>query len=114
MKHVNYEDVPLEIPAEEGIKDLKIRWLISEADGAENFAMRMFEAEPGGNSPWHNHDWEHEVFILEGEGTARSAEGEAPIKAGDVLFIPPNTQHQLINTGDKLLRFLCLIPIKKK
>ena len=56
MKHVHYTDVPLETPAEEGIKDLKIRWLISKADGAENFAMRLFEAQPGGHSPWHTHD----------------------------------------------------------
>ena len=112
MKHVNYKDVPLEIPGEEGIKDLKIRWLISNKDGAENFAMRLFEAEPGGHSPWHEHDWEHEIFILEGEGTAKSKEGEAPFKTGDVFFVPAGEWHQLINTGTNPLKFLCLIPYK--
>ena len=109
---MNYKDVPLEIPEEEGIKDLKIRWLISEKDGAKNFAMRLFEAEPGGNTPWHTHDWEHEVFILEGEGTARSAEGKVKFSAGDVFYIPPNEWHQLINTGSEKLKLLCMIPIK--
>ena len=34
----------------EGAKDVEIRWLISKEDGAENFAMRMFEIQPGGYS----------------------------------------------------------------
>ena len=38
MKHVHYSDVELETPKEEGIKNLKVRWLISDKDGAENFA----------------------------------------------------------------------------
>jgi quercetin dioxygenase-like cupin family protein len=35
----------------EGAKDAGIRWLISKEDGAENFAMRIFEIEPGGGIP---------------------------------------------------------------
>ena len=48
MKHVHYTDIELEEPDEEGIKNLKIRWLISKKDGAENFAMRFFEIKPRG------------------------------------------------------------------
>ena len=40
MKHVNYSDVELEEAKMDGIKDVSIRWLISEKDGAQNFAMR--------------------------------------------------------------------------
>ena len=31
----------------EGAKGVEIRWLISKDDGADNFAMRMFELKPG-------------------------------------------------------------------
>ena len=51
MKHVHYTDIELIEPSEEGIKDLKVRWLISDKDGAKNFAMRLFEIKPGGYSP---------------------------------------------------------------
>lgn len=78
MKHINYRDIALEEPKEEGAKNMRIRWLITKKDGAENFAMRLFEVEPNGYTPWHQHDWEHEVFILEGEGIARSEKGEEP------------------------------------
>ncbi len=114
LKHVHYTDVELEEPKEEGIKDIKVRWLISKKDGAKNFAMRLFEVEPGGYSPYHQHDWEHEVFILEGSGIAKDDKHEEPFKQGDVFFIPPMEWHQLINTGEKTLKFLCLIPYKQK
>jgi len=112
MKHVHYTDVELEVPTEDGVKDTKIRWLISKKDGAENFAMRLFEIKPGGNTPLHQHDWEHEIFILEGEGVARDKENEKPVKQGDVLFVPSNEWHQIVNNQDKLMKMLCLIPYK--
>ena len=112
MKHVHYTDVKLEEPKEEGIKNLKVRWLISKKDGANNFAMRLFEVKPGGHSPLHQHDWEHEVFILEGEGVARDKKHEKPFKKGDVFFIPSMEWHQLVNSGKSDLKFLCLIPYK--
>ncbi len=112
LKHVHYTDVELEKPSEQGIKDMNVRWLISKKDGAENFAMRLFEVKPGGHSPLHQHDWEHEVFILEGNGIAFDKVHEKPFKQGDVFFIKPMEWHQLINKGDKTLKFLCLIPYK--
>ena len=110
---MHFTAVKLEKPSEEGIKDMKVRWLISKNDGAENFAMRLFEIQPGGYSPFHQHDWEHEVFILEGSGIAKSEKIQEPYKQGDVFFIRPMEWHQFINTGKKLTKFLCLIPYKK-
>jgi quercetin dioxygenase-like cupin family protein len=112
VKHVHYSEVELEEPSVEGIKDLKLRWLISKKDGAENFAMRLFEVKPGGYSPLHQHDWEHEVFILEGEGTAKDKKNEKSFKQGDIFFVPPMEWHQFVNTGKNTLKFLCLIPYK--
>jgi quercetin dioxygenase-like cupin family protein len=43
--------------------------LITKEMGAPNFVMRLFEIDPDGYSPFHTHAWEHEVFVLEGEGT---------------------------------------------
>jgi quercetin dioxygenase-like cupin family protein len=96
--------------AENGAYKLKVRWLITKDMGAKNFAMRLFEMEPGGYSPLHTHSWEHEVFILEGEGTVFGGDEERKFKAGDVIFIPPNEKHQFKNTGEKTVRFLCLVP----
>jgi quercetin dioxygenase-like cupin family protein len=113
MKHVHYSEVELETPSEKGVRDTKLRWLISKKDGAENFAMRLFEVKPGGNTPLHQHDWEHEVFILEGKGDARNKEKSISFKPGDIFFVKPMEWHQFVNTGEETLKFLCLVPIKK-
>jgi quercetin dioxygenase-like cupin family protein len=95
---------------DEGAKDVAIRWLISKKDGAENFAMRMFELQPGGHTPLHTHPQEHEVFILEGKGTFVFEGQKHPFGAEYVIFVPPNREHRFMNTGDSLLRMLCIIP----
>jgi quercetin dioxygenase-like cupin family protein len=69
--------------------------------------------EPRGHSPFHSHPWEHEVFILEGEGFMVSDEGEKRFKAGDVIFILPDEKHQFRNNGEKTVKFLCIVPLKK-
>jgi quercetin dioxygenase-like cupin family protein len=78
--------------------------------GAENFALRLFEMEAGGHSPYHNHPWEHEVFILEGEGLLVGEDRERPFGAGDVIFLPQNEKHQFKNTSEKTVKFLCIVP----
>ena len=109
MEVFHYQDVKAK-DAEEGASKLRVRWLITKETGAENFAMRLFEMEAGGYSPFHSHPWEHEVFILEGEGLLIGDGGERKSRAGDVIFIPPNEKHQLKNNGERTLKFLCLVP----
>ena len=113
MKVFHYDDVEAKI-AEEGISGLKVRWLITKDIGAENFAMRMFEMEPGGHSPYHNHSWEHEVFVLDGTGIVVGEKEERTFRPQDVIFVPPNEKHQFRNNGKNVIRFLCLIPYLKQ
>jgi len=59
--------------------------------------------------PYHFHHAQEELFVvLEGAGTVRVAGEAIPIKAGDVVFIPPGPEypHQIINTSASLLRYL--------
>jgi uncharacterized cupin superfamily protein len=61
--------------------------------------------------PYHLHHAQEEMFVvLEGSGTLRVAGEMLPIKAGDVIFIPPGPEypHQLINTSDVPLKFLSI------
>lgn len=110
MKVAAYTDVKAE-DAGEGTSGTTIRWLIGEADGAPNFAMRLFEIGPGGNTPLHSHDWEHEVFIVEGEGALVGEGGrEHPFGKGDFAFIPGGETHQFVNSGGGAVKILCLIP----
>lgn len=113
MKHMHYSEIEEQVPPEEGIKDITIRWLITKDDGAENFAMRIFTLQPGGYTPHHTHDWEHELFMLEGDGVLRSGDVKEPFPQGEFAFIAANELHQIRNESDRVARVICLIPYKK-
>jgi quercetin dioxygenase-like cupin family protein len=110
MKVVNYQQVKAAPVNMEGSHNCSVRWLIGEADGAPSFAMRQFEVAAGGYTPRHFHDYEHEVFVLEGSGVVVEDRTEHPLKPGDVILVKPNEVHQFRNTGAGPLKFLCLIP----
>lgn len=93
-----------------GSRGAKMRMLIGPDDGATNFHMRHFEVDPGGCTPHHQHDYEHEILVLKGEGLAKSAAGDRPFSQGDVIFVPANEMHQFQNTGPSACEFICLIP----
>ena len=98
----------------DGAGRVKMRMLVGPGDGAGNFHMRHFEIAPGGHSPHHSHDYEHEVLILTGSGMVRSEAGDRACKTGDVIFVPPNEKHQFVNSSSFPLTFICLIPAPRQ
>ncbi len=110
MRVQNYQDVDMKEVEMEGADGCRVRQLVGQSDQAPNFAMRQFEVAPGGHTPKHFHDYEHEVFVLEGEGVVVDGDQEQPLSSGDVVYVAPNDVHQFRNTGDSPMRFLCLIP----
>jgi quercetin dioxygenase-like cupin family protein len=108
IKHA--EEVPQTEVAMEGAAGCRVRWLVGEGDRAPNFAMREFELEPGGHTPHHFHPYEHEIYVLEGEGCIVDGAFERPLRAGDVVLVAPDDVHQFRNTGGTPFKMLCLIP----
>jgi quercetin dioxygenase-like cupin family protein len=90
-----------------------IRILLSdELDGAPVYNMRMIEVEPGGHTPLHSHPYEHENYVLEGQGRVLIEGVMYPVGPGTVILVAPNALHQYQNTGHNLLRFLCSVPVE--
>ncbi len=94
----------------EGAHNASIRMLIGPEQGAKNFHMRMFTLDPQGHTPRHSHDWEHEMFFLEGEGVVETPQGPKSVSAGDCVYVPAGQEHQFRNVGSAPLKFLCLVP----
>jgi len=78
----------------------------------ENEKVRIWDMslEPGQASPWHHHEHDYVVVVLEGDRVAveqppgeeaRSGDGygEIPIKAGDVVFLEAGATEIARNTG---------------
>ncbi len=99
-----------ETPPNTEIAGVALRTLIGEEQGAPRFAMRVFEVAPGASTPFHDHWWEHEVFILSGAGVVKTVEGETSLKAEDAVLVPGGEMHCFRNTGAEALRFICCIP----
>ena len=106
MRIISFKEV--EAKEVEGSSKLKIRWLNTK--GSRIFAVRHIEIEPNGYSPHHSHPWEHEIFVLEGNGTAIGKKDVEPISVGDLISIPAGETHQIKNTGKSTLKILCMIP----
>ncbi len=106
------ENVPVEPITTAGAEKIRLRLLLAEQDGAPNFRMRLIEIAPGGCSPYHIHDYEHEAFILTGTGELIGQNQSYPLQAGNAVFVTANEEHQFRNTGTQTLKFICLIPIK--
>jgi mannose-6-phosphate isomerase-like protein (cupin superfamily) len=63
---------------------------------------------PGASTTSHYHPQTEEIYyILEGHGRMRLADDVRDVGPGDAIAIPPGLVHQITNTGDQLLKFLC-------
>jgi quercetin dioxygenase-like cupin family protein len=103
------DPVPMQMEGAEGVS---FRLLIGRNHGAPNFAMRHFTVAPGGHTPRHRHNYEHEVMILAGKGLVRCGETVRQVGPGDVVFMPANHEHQFRNPSDRDdLVFICLVPV---
>ncbi|MER3423151.1 MAG: hypothetical protein C4293_07905 [Nitrospiraceae bacterium] len=93
---------------------VQVREMITDRDGAPNFSLRVFDVQPGTSTPFHRHEWEHEVFILEGTGKIRSEGKETAFKPGDSVYIAPNELHCFVADASIIVRFVCVIPLRNQ
>lgn len=112
MKIHHYREVtPLPVPGiEETTEGMTIRRVISEVDGAGDFVMDVFEMEPQGHSEMHRHPWEHQIFVVSGAGEVKGGDEAATFGPGQVIFVPPDDEHQFRNTGIEPVVFVCSVP----
>ena len=109
METKHFTDVAAEDVGGEAM-GVQVRWLIDKKMGAPHFAMRHFTIAPGGNTPFHTHDWEHEVYGLSGSGVAVGEAGEKPFGPGVWVYMPPGEKHQFRNTGSEPMTMICMVP----
>lgn len=107
----NLLDVQEEVVTKANSTKTTVRWLITKEDGAQSFATRRFEIQPGGKVGVHDHDEDHHVYILQGTAEFFNNDGQKlTVEPTDTIYIPPNEPHGINNNGSEVLAFICIIP----
>src|SRR5699024_1121662 len=108
----NLEEVKPDIVREPGAKETTLRRLIDTPDGADRFVMTLFHVSEKGSTPPHYHDWEHEIFVLEGSCKLILPEEKrsVEIKEGDIIFIPRNEAHGFETAENEECKFIVVAP----
>lgn len=107
----NLDEVALERQQREPLYDTRCGG-VSDGTVARQLGAGYDVLAPGKRScPYHFHHAQEELFvILEGTGHLRVADEMLPVRAGDLVFIPPGPEypHQFVNTSDAPLRYLSI------
>ena len=88
------------------------RQRVGGAVGAAKLGYSVFSVPPGKAAfPFHTHYTNEEmIYIFEGEGLLRMGAEEARVAPGMFIALPAGEEkpHQLINTGARELKYLCV------
>ena len=112
MKIISIDQVEKNKVQMEGASGAWKQLPLGSKDGAPVYSYRVFTLEPGGNTPYHSHPYEHMNFVIEGQGVLINEDGEEQqIKAGDFALVNPNEKHQYRNSSSgKVFRMICGVP----
>ncbi len=75
--------------------------------------LRYFEIAPGGQSSCEKHRHEHIVIGIRGKGRVLLDKRKRTVNVLDVVYISPDTPHQLSNPYDEPFGFLCIVPARR-
>ncbi len=75
--------------------------------GSRNLCMTWNEVPPGGQKRPSSHlECEHAYVIVRGTGRMTVAGVEETVSEGDLVFVPPSSEHGLVNDGEELLVYV--------
>ena len=76
--------------------------------GNKNQSLAEATVPKGIKTELHLHKLSEEIyFITEGKGLMTLDKKTFPVSIGDTIYIPQNTAHQIENTGQSELKFIC-------
>jgi mannose-6-phosphate isomerase-like protein (cupin superfamily) len=87
----------------------EIRELLAHRNSAiRHQSLAEARLPPGAATAPHFHPRTEEIYyLLEGRGRMQIGGDVREVGPGDAVAIPPGQRHQITNTGEETLRFLC-------
>ncbi len=76
------------------------RTLAGPRDGLTGLEVWHQRIAPGGETPWHRHDCEEVVVVLQGSGVCECEASSERFAQNTTLVVPPGVVHRLRNDGE--------------
>jgi mannose-6-phosphate isomerase-like protein (cupin superfamily) len=76
-----------------------------DAPGGE-LSITWVDVEPGAEQKPHSHGPQQVYVITRGTGRMKVGDDERDVSEGQMVFIPPETQHGIVNTGEGVLTYV--------
>lgn len=100
-----------EIPSFDGIEGTEIRQFFDPKNTLNGirFSLAHFTLKQGKRSQRHKLQSSEIYYILEGDGILKVNDESIEVKKDDSVFISPNSEQFIENTGQTDLVFLCIV-----
>ena len=87
---------------------LRSHFLMDAGDlGSRNLTVTWVDVPPGAEQRAHSHEEAEQVYVIvRGRGRMQVAGDVQEVGEGDLVFIPPATQHGIVNDGSEALVYV--------
>jgi mannose-6-phosphate isomerase-like protein (cupin superfamily) len=87
---------------------LRSHFLLDAGDlGSRNLAVTWVDVAPGAKQKSHSHEDSEQVYVIvRGSGRMTVAGDQEQVGPGDLVFIPPATDHSIVNDGSEPLVYV--------
>lgn len=103
--HDQQRCVSVDPAAQQKMADRFYQVLVGEETGSTELTQFIGEI-PKSRAAFHRHLYEEAIVILSGEGVMWTPKSCAPVKPGDVIYLPPRQEHSLECTVDSGMRLM--------
>jgi mannose-6-phosphate isomerase-like protein (cupin superfamily) len=76
-----------------------------DAPGGE-LSITWVDVEPGSEQKPHSHGPQQVYVITRGQGRMIVGEETRDVREGQMVFIPPEVEHGIVNTGEEVLTYV--------
>jgi mannose-6-phosphate isomerase-like protein (cupin superfamily) len=87
---------------------MRSHFLMDAGDlGSRNLTVTWVDVPPGSEQRSHSHEDAEQVYVIvRGRGRMQVAGDVEEVSEGDLVFIPPATQHGIVNDGPETLVYV--------
>jgi quercetin dioxygenase-like cupin family protein len=112
--HVPHGALELLDKAKVSIDGGSLRYLAGERYGLIT-SVFLAEIVPGSGPPRHTHPYAEFFVLYEGQGRYTVGNEHVDAEAGDVVIVPPEAEHEFVNSGTGPLRHVAIheSPVQK-